>query len=193
MEYNFTPDCFTRHNGNITISLGLPFLFFIPGYMLIFILFPRKKNITGIEGLERIGLSFGFSIAIVSLLGLILNYTPWGIRLEPILLSLFFLIESLGLIALYRWKTTNPDQRFTISLDTSQFKSSNKIENHFNHLFSSINLHSRSLNYLYHRRTKNRRIIYRFLYSYAEWKCNKLPTRYFSRRKYNIYSWTYKP
>jgi len=109
--------------------LGLPFIFFIPGYTLIFALFPTKKGERGINEIERIGLSFGFSIAITSLLGLILNYTPWGIRLEPILLSLFFITGSLGVTALYRWKRTNPDQRFIISLDTTHFKSSSTIDN----------------------------------------------------------------
>jgi uncharacterized membrane protein len=113
----------------LKIALGLPFLLFIPGYMLIFILFPRKKEYNSIEGLERIGLSLGFSIALVSLVGLLLNYTPWGIRLEPILFTLFFLTEILGAIAIYRWKITNRDERFTISLKTSQIKSNKKIEN----------------------------------------------------------------
>ena len=112
----------------LRIIIGLPFLLFIPGYMLIFILFPMKNECNGINGLERIGLSFGFSIAIVSLLGLLLNFTPWGIQLVSVLLSLFFVIESLGLVAFYRWITTSPKKRFTISVDISQFKSSSKIE-----------------------------------------------------------------
>ena len=109
--------------------LGLPFILFITGYTLIFALFPTKKGERGINEIERIGLSFGFSIAITSLLGLILNYTPWGIQLESILLSLFFFTVSLGIIAFYRWKRANPDQRFIISLDISHFKSSSTIDN----------------------------------------------------------------
>jgi uncharacterized membrane protein len=108
--------------------VGLPLLLFIPGYMLIFVLFPLKNDCSRIGSLERIGLSFGFSIAIVSLLGLLLNFTPWGIQLISVLLSIFFIIESLGLIALYRWKTALPEKRFTISVDISPFKSSSKIE-----------------------------------------------------------------
>jgi len=112
----------------LRIVLGLPFLLFIPGYILIFILFPRKKEYNRIEGLDRIGLSVGFSIALVSLVGLLLNYTPWGIRPEPILFTLFFLIEILGAIAIYRWKITNRDERFIISIETSQIKSNKKID-----------------------------------------------------------------
>jgi uncharacterized membrane protein len=109
--------------------LGLPFILFIPGYTLIFALFPIKKGNKGINEIERIGLSFGFSIAITSLLGLTLNYLPWGIQLEPILLSLFFFTVGLGMIALYRWKRTSQDQRFIISLETSHFKSSRTVDN----------------------------------------------------------------
>jgi len=113
----------------IRTILGLPFLLFIPGYALVFALFPTKKGNKGIDTMERIALSFGFSIAIVSLLGLILNFTPWQIRLEPILLSLFFFIISVGSIAFYRWKTTPLEQRFILSFNVSLIKSHNTLEN----------------------------------------------------------------
>ena len=41
----------------------------------------------GIDGIERVTLSSGLSIAIVPLIVLVLNFTPWGIRLLPILVS----------------------------------------------------------------------------------------------------------
>lgn len=41
----------------------------------------------GIDGIERVALSFGLSIAIVPLIGLVLNFTPFGIRLVPILVA----------------------------------------------------------------------------------------------------------
>ena len=89
--------------GPIRIVLGLPFILFIPGYVLVFALFPTKKTDRGIDIIERIALSFGLSIAVVPLIGLGLNYTPWGIRLEPILLSIFIFIITLGVIGIYRW------------------------------------------------------------------------------------------
>jgi len=46
-------------------------------------LFIKKE---GIGGIAKIALSFGLSIAVVPIIGLILNYTPWGIRIEPALL-----------------------------------------------------------------------------------------------------------
>ncbi|MCK5459313.1 MAG: DUF1616 domain-containing protein, partial [Thermoplasmatales archaeon] len=110
-------------NDTIRIILGLPFILFIPGYILIFSLFPFKKTDRGIDIIERIALSFGLSIAVVPLIGLSLNYTPWGIRLEPILFSIFLFIVGIGIIAIYRWMKTNPNERFTISLDISLPKS----------------------------------------------------------------------
>lgn len=108
--------------------LGLPFLLFIPGYVLIFTLFPAKKTDRGIDVIERIALSFGLSIAIVPLIGLGLNYTPWGIRLEPILLSLFFFILIIGLAGIYRWMKTDPEERFIISFQFMSSKQESKVD-----------------------------------------------------------------
>ena len=110
----------------IRTIFGLPLLLFIPGYILIFALFPTKKTEKGIDIIERIALSFGLSIAIVPLIGLILNYLPWGIRLQPILILLFIFIIGVGSIAIYRWKKTIPDERFIVSIDLSLPKYENK-------------------------------------------------------------------
>ena len=79
----------------IRIILGLPLVLFLPGYSLIAALFIRKDDL---DGIERIALSFGLSIAISPLLGLGLNYTPFGIRLTPILivLSVFTIALAIG-------------------------------------------------------------------------------------------------
>ena len=82
--------------------LGLPLVLFLPGYSLLAALFPAKSDL---EGIERICLSFGLSIATVPLIGLGLNYTPWGIRLLPILISLsVFTFLMCGLAYLRRSK-----------------------------------------------------------------------------------------
>ena len=47
----------------------------------------QSQEQEGIDGIERIALSFGLSIAVVPLIGLLLNFTPWGIRLAPIVVS----------------------------------------------------------------------------------------------------------
>ncbi len=80
-------------------ALGLAFILFFPGYVFITALFPERKEL---DNLERLALSFGLSIAIVPLIGLALNYTPWGIRLTPILISLTVFNVILALAAMYR-------------------------------------------------------------------------------------------
>ena len=57
----------------LRIALGLPFVLFFPGYVLIGALFSRRK---ALDSMERVALSFGLSIVVVSLVGLVLNYTP---------------------------------------------------------------------------------------------------------------------
>lgn len=68
----------------------------------------------GIDGIERVALSFGLSIAIVPLIGLALNFTPFGIRLVPIVVSLSaFTIITTAVAALRRWDLP-PDERFHV-------------------------------------------------------------------------------
>jgi uncharacterized membrane protein len=82
--------------------IGLPFVLFLPGYALIAALFPAKSDL---DGIERTALSFGLSIAVVPLIGLGLNYTQWGIRPFPILISLsLFIFIMCGLAYLRRIK-----------------------------------------------------------------------------------------
>jgi uncharacterized membrane protein len=102
---NFVPSSVVR------IIIGLPFVLFFPGYALILALFPRKE---GLSGIERVALSFGLSIAVVPLIGLILNYTPWGIRLEPILYSITFFIFVMSIITLLRQRRLPEGERFSI-------------------------------------------------------------------------------
>jgi uncharacterized membrane protein len=92
--------------------LGIPFVLFFPGYTLISALFPAKPDLGGIE---RIALSIGLSLAVVPLVGLGLNYTPWGIRLVPIMTSLFLFTALLSLMTLYRRQKLPTEQKLTIN------------------------------------------------------------------------------
>ena len=68
----------------------------------------------GIDGIERVALSFGLSIAIVPLIGLVLNFTPWGIRLVPIAVSVAgFTLICVGIAAIRRWELP-ADERFAV-------------------------------------------------------------------------------
>jgi len=83
----------------LRIVFGSIFVLFIPGYSLVEALYPREEDISP---LERLALSIGLSLALVPLIGLILNYTPWGIRLNPILISLSLTSLTLLIISSYR-------------------------------------------------------------------------------------------
>jgi uncharacterized membrane protein len=87
--------------------LGTLYVLYLPGYVLVEALYPREGDL---KPLERLALSIGLSLAIVPLIGLILNYTPWGIRLGPVLVSLAIYTLGTGIIALIRkysiFKTT---------------------------------------------------------------------------------------
>jgi len=79
--------------------LGTVFVLFLPGYVTVEVLYPEERALTP---LERLALSVGLSLAIVPLLGLLLNYSPWGIRLGPVLTSLATYTEGVVLLASYR-------------------------------------------------------------------------------------------
>ncbi|MFC1915597.1 DUF1616 domain-containing protein [Chloroflexota bacterium] len=96
----------------LRIVLGLPLVLFLPGYTLIAALFPKANTL---DGIERVGLSFGLSLAAVPISALILNYTPWGIRLYPVLISLAIFIFVASIFAWYRRYRLAEGERFTIS------------------------------------------------------------------------------
>jgi hypothetical protein len=79
--------------------LGSLFVLFIPGYVTVEALFPKGREL---DTIERFALSVGLSLALVPLVGLLLNYTPWGIRLNPIVVSLTILTVGLAMVALAR-------------------------------------------------------------------------------------------
>lgn len=90
----------------IRTVLGLPMVLFLPGYALIAALFPARDDL---DGIERIALSFGLSIAVVPLLGLGLNYTPWGIRLVPVLVAISLFTLAMCLVAIWRRRGLGED------------------------------------------------------------------------------------
>lgn len=75
---------------------------------------PSFQNRGGVDGIERVALSFGLSIAIVPLIGLILNFTPWGIRLGPVAVSVSgFTLVSVA-VAAQRRNELSPDKRLQV-------------------------------------------------------------------------------
>jgi hypothetical protein len=90
----------------IRYVLGTIFVLWLPGYSFIKALFPKqvpiKLSTENLDTIERIALSLGMSLALVPMVGLLLNYTPWGIRLTPIVLSLLALTVAFATVAVIR-------------------------------------------------------------------------------------------
>ena len=100
--------------GVFRIILGAFYVLFSPGYILVCALYPKRSDLGFIE---RIALSIGLSLAIVPLIGLLLNYTPWGIRLYPTLVSLALFTIPLSIVAWYRRNSLLVNERYTPILD----------------------------------------------------------------------------
>lgn len=103
-------------NTPIRTVLGLPMVLFLPGYALIAALFPARDDL---DGIERLALSFGLSIAVVPLIGLGLNYTQWGIRLLPILISLSVFTLLMCAVAVYRRGSLPEDDEFSVPFSSA--------------------------------------------------------------------------
>ena len=79
----------------LRIGFALPLLLFLPGYVLIAAMFPRREELSGIE---RFTLSIGLSIAIFVFDGFAISVTAWRFRPQPIILSLSLITLILTLI-----------------------------------------------------------------------------------------------
>ena len=112
----------------LRIIFGGLLILFIPGYSLIAALFPKNSDL---DGIERTALSFGLSIAVTPLIGLILNYTPFGVRLEPILISVSAFTIVMSIIAYIRRFKLPDDEKLNI-----EFKK------HYNNILSSFKAES---------------------------------------------------
>jgi uncharacterized membrane protein len=116
----------------VRVVFGLPFVLFVPGYAFIAALFPEDGSGPsepggegqdtpergGIDGIERVALSFGLSIAIVPLIGLALNFTPFGIRLVPIVVSLTLFTVASTVVAATRRRSLPAEERFAVPYRT---------------------------------------------------------------------------
>jgi len=103
-------------SSSLRVFLALPVLLFLSGYSLISAVFPRRE---GLDALERVTLGFGFSIVVVSLLGLLANFTPWGIRLEPLLYLLVAFVVVASWVSWFRRKRLPEHDRFRIHVEVN--------------------------------------------------------------------------
>jgi uncharacterized membrane protein len=85
--------------------LGTVFTLFIPGFALMKCLhkikLPTRVQSKELESIESFAMSIGLSIALISLIGITLYYSPFGFSIESITLSTFAVTLCLALLALY--------------------------------------------------------------------------------------------
>jgi uncharacterized membrane protein len=91
------------------VALGALLVIFFPGYALVSALYPGRD---GLDGVERMALGFGLSLALVPLLGLALHFSSWGIALTPTITALTLLTLALAGIAWWRRLAMPSRERF---------------------------------------------------------------------------------
>ncbi|HHY29129.1 MAG TPA: DUF1616 domain-containing protein [Syntrophaceticus sp.] len=98
----------------IRVPLAVICLLYFPGYTVICAFFPGKDDL---GRMERLLLSLAFSVIIVSLTGFLLNFTPWGVRLLPCLISISTFIIAMSLLAIYRRHKLPPQDQYAPFLE----------------------------------------------------------------------------
>ena len=68
----------------ILLPLGLPFIFIFPGYLVMLAMYPERHSL---KMAERFALTLGLSVFLLPSLGLVLNFTPFGIKLVPVMIT----------------------------------------------------------------------------------------------------------
>lgn len=103
--------------GWVRLIMGILFVSFLPGHSMIEAVFPCRRFI---DGIGRLGLSLGLSFPIMSMFGLLNNFTPWGLNTESMIVTNTFFIIICAVIANYRSKLLNVQDRNLITLHFSK-------------------------------------------------------------------------
>lgn len=114
----------------LRIAFGLAFGLFAPGYAFVAMMYPdadgqsrgrgrrdtgdRRSTGRGIDGLTRLALSVGSSVVIVPVLGVALTFTPWGIRLWPVVAAVSAFTVTCTAIAVKRRRALPAGERFVV-------------------------------------------------------------------------------
>lgn len=96
----------------LRLILAFPFLLFSPGYSFLAALFPARSRF---GTFERIALSISLSVALVPLLGLLLNYV-WEVQVYPLLSAVAGLVAVASAIGWYRRRALPPQEKPEICL-----------------------------------------------------------------------------
>lgn len=118
--------------------LAFPLLLFLPGYAFVAALYPEGPGqvttedgfvfpyaegaggLSGaldgrrISGLERVVFSTVLSVVVLALTSLSLNFTAWGIRLVPVVVSVSTFTVAAAVVAAVRRRALPEDERFSV-------------------------------------------------------------------------------
>jgi uncharacterized membrane protein len=97
----------------LRLAIGLPFVLLLPGYALLSALFPERGD-RGFDLLERVVLSLALSLAVVSIVAYLANFTPYGIRLAPVLIAVVGWSAAFAVIGLVRRARLAPQDRYRL-------------------------------------------------------------------------------
>lgn len=112
----------------IRTVLALPLVVLLPGYALLAVLFPRRqegnrarRNSTGggpatLTHLERFALSLTTSLALVPATAFVVNFTPFGVGLWPVLFAVCGLTVGLTIAAYLARVSVEADSRYRVPI-----------------------------------------------------------------------------
>jgi len=96
----------------LRLPVGLLAVLILPGLSLCVAVFPRANDLADAE---RIGLSFGLSLAAITIVTLGLSYTPWGLAVTPLILAITLWTVVAMAVRLWRQSSLTPAARFSIA------------------------------------------------------------------------------
>jgi uncharacterized membrane protein len=118
--------------GPAQIPLGFVLVFFLPGYAVVAAFYPspcfetetraaygaaQTEATSGPTALERLVVAIGLSVVTVPLVGIVWNFTPWGIAAPQVLGSLLVIVLVGATVAAYRRATRPAAERFRLPLE----------------------------------------------------------------------------
>ena len=97
----------------LRVAFAVPFIMFLPGYAFVAALFPRHA---ALDGVERIALGFGLSLALVAPIALGLDLTPWPIGTTSIVVALLAVQLGFATVAIKRRHAIPVSDRYSVPL-----------------------------------------------------------------------------
>ncbi|WP_331235586.1 DUF1616 domain-containing protein [Natronorarus salvus] len=106
----------------IRVLAALPLVLFVTGYVFVAALYPGARperadvgESGALTGLERLTLSVAVSVAVVPTLLFVLNFTPYGISLAPLVAAIAAWTLLFSVVAFVRRRSVDPAARFSVS------------------------------------------------------------------------------